>query len=131
MLLLLLILGPSGLRRRGVPSTAINAFCREIGITRNDNMVHMHKLEHHIRSELDVSAPRALAVLRPLRVVISNLPEHHYEEVEAKTFPGRSEETYKAPFTKVSRVFFTLHPPLTVIVFFTPNKCPKLALSAF
>lgn len=57
----------AGLRRRGATATAINAFCREIGITRNENYVPMHKLEHHIRADLDVVAPRALAVLRPLK----------------------------------------------------------------
>lgn len=59
---------PPGLRRRGVPPLAINNFCREIGITRNENIIPMHKLEHHIRAELDASSPRALAVLRPLKV---------------------------------------------------------------
>lgn len=93
----------AGLRRRGATPASINAFCREIGITRNDNIVHMHKLEHHIRTALDASAPRALAVLRPLKVVITNLPDGHFEEVEAKVFPGRSEDGYKVPFTKVRR----------------------------
>lgn len=58
----------SGLRRRGATSTSINNFCREIGITRNENYVPTHKLEHHIRTDLDLVAPRALAVLRPLKV---------------------------------------------------------------
>ena len=58
----------AGLRRRGVPAPAINAFCREQGITRNENTMPMHKLDHHVRLHLDLTAPRALAVLRPLKV---------------------------------------------------------------
>ena len=59
---------PAGLRRRGATPTAINNFCREIGITRNENVIPMHKLEHHMRTDLDVTSPRTLAVLRPLKV---------------------------------------------------------------
>lgn len=91
----------SGLRRRGVTATAINTFCKEIGISRSEGEIHPHKLEHHIRADLDASSARSLAVLRPLRVVITNLPDDHMEEVEAKCFPGRSEEGYKVPFSRV------------------------------
>ncbi|KAL4447374.1 hypothetical protein ABPG77_007407 [Micractinium sp. CCAP 211/92] len=91
----------AGLRRRGVTPQAINNFCREIGVTRSEGEVHLHKLDHHIRADLDATSRRALGVLRPLRVVITNLPDSHYEEVEAKYFPGRSEDGYKVPFTKV------------------------------
>lgn len=58
----------AGLRRRGVSPTAINNFCREVGITRNENVIPMHRLEHYIRQDLDANSPRALAVLRPLKV---------------------------------------------------------------
>lgn len=58
----------AGLRRRGVPPAAINAFCREIGITRNANVIPLHRLEHHVRTHLDATSARTLAVLRPLRV---------------------------------------------------------------
>jgi len=54
-----------------------------------------------VRADLDATSPRALAVLRPLKVIVTNLPESHFEEVDAKVFPGRSEETYKVPFTRV------------------------------
>lgn len=91
----------AGLRRRGVTAAAINNFCKEIGVTRSEGEVHPHRLEHHIRADLDAGSPRVLGVLRPLRVVITNLPEGHYEEVEAKVFPGRSEEGYSVPFTRV------------------------------
>ncbi|KAL6761426.1 tRNA synthetases class I, catalytic domain-containing protein [Haematococcus lacustris] len=91
----------SGLRRRGVTAAAINSFCREIGISRTENIIHMHKLEHLIRADLDATSPRVLAVLRPLKVVITNLEESHYEEVDAKLFPGRTDDIYKVPFTRV------------------------------
>lgn len=74
---------------------------REIGITRNDNIIPTHKLEHHIRADLDASSSRALAVLRPLRCVITNLPDDHVELVEGKRFPGRDDSAYKMPFSKV------------------------------
>ena len=91
----------SGLRRRGVSPASINAFCREIGITRNDNTIPMHKLEHHIRLDLEANSPRALAVLRPLKVIITNLPVDHLETRQAKRFPGKSDETYSMPLTRV------------------------------
>ena len=80
---------------------AINNFIRDIGITRNAGSVHLHLLDHHVRSDLDATAPRQLAVLRPLRVVIENFPEDRVEEVQAKVFPGRSKETYGVPFSRV------------------------------
>lgn len=91
----------AGLRRRGVRPAAINSFIREIGITRNANLIHMHKLEYHIRQEMDANVPRVLCVLRPLKVVLVNLAADHQEEVQAKLFPGRDETTYSVPFTRV------------------------------
>lgn len=57
-------------------------------MTRSEGEVHLHKLDHHIRAELDATSRRSLAVLRPLRLVIANLPDAHYQEVEAKVGPG-------------------------------------------
>ncbi|KAL4532442.1 hypothetical protein Ndes2437B_g02847 [Nannochloris sp. 'desiccata'] len=68
----------SGLRRRGVSASAINAFCRDIGITRSEGEVHPHRLEHFVRADLDANSPRALGVLRPLRVVISKSPRFSF-----------------------------------------------------
>ncbi len=65
-------------------SQAILDFCREIGITRSDGEAHLHLLEHHIRADLDAHSPRALAVLRPLRLVLTNLPADHFQEFPAK-----------------------------------------------
>jgi hypothetical protein len=66
------------------PLQSINNFCLELGVTRSEGEVHLHKLDHHIRADLDAGSRRALGVLRPLRLVITNLPEGHFEEVEAK-----------------------------------------------
>ena len=63
---------------------AINNFCRELGITRTDADIPLHKLEHHVRADLEASSPRALAVLRPLLVVLTNLPPEHSTHVEAR-----------------------------------------------
>lgn len=92
----------AGLRRRGVAPASINAFCREIGITRNANVIPYHKLEHHVRLHLDVNSPRTLAVLRPLKVVLTNVPEQHSSTVQGATLPGRLEsQAYDLPFSRV------------------------------
>ena len=54
---------------------AINSFCRELSATRSDTLIGLDRLEHHIRGELDTAAPRALAVLHPLKVVLEDLTE--------------------------------------------------------
>jgi glutaminyl-tRNA synthetase len=59
----------AGMRRRGMSPEGINTLCQELGITRNENAVHLHNLYHHIRRHLDETSPRALAVLRPLKLV--------------------------------------------------------------
>ena len=62
----------------------INNFCREIGITRTGGELPLHILDFHVRADLHLTSPRTLAVLRPLKLVIINLPEDHYEMVDAK-----------------------------------------------
>ena len=62
----------------------INNFCRELGITRNDGTVHLHKLAFHVRAALDPVSPRCLAVLQPLRLTLINLPASHLEHVTGK-----------------------------------------------
>lgn len=64
-----------GMRRRGYTPSALNRFCSAIGISRANNVIGMHVLEHWVRSELDMTAKRVLAVLRPLKVVIKNFKE--------------------------------------------------------
>ncbi len=63
---------------------AIKSLCRELGITRNDAEVPLHRLDHHIRADLDSTSERVLAVLRPLKLILTNLPEDYSSTVEAK-----------------------------------------------
>ncbi len=77
----------AGLRRRGVTSTAIRNFCDRIGVTRSDNSVEMGLLESTIREDLNIHAPRRMAVLRPLKLVIENYPEGRTEALEAANHP--------------------------------------------
>ncbi len=67
---------------------AINSFCKEIGVTRSEGEVHLHNLDHHIRADLDATSRRLLGVLRPLRLLITNLADSHFDEVEAKVNAG-------------------------------------------
>jgi glutaminyl-tRNA synthetase len=79
----------SGLRRRGVPPEAVRDFCDRIGVARADSMVDISLLEHCIREDLNLRAPRVMAVLRPLKVVITNYPEGQVEELEAPLHPEK------------------------------------------
>jgi glutaminyl-tRNA synthetase len=90
-----------GLRRRGYTPEAIRAFCEHIGVAKRDGMVEMALLEHFIREDLNRRAPRVMAVLRPLRVVIDNYPEGAEEELEAVNNPeDASAGTRKIPFSR-------------------------------
>ncbi len=77
----------AGLRRRGYTPASIRSFCNAIGVTRSDSTVEMGVLENAIRSDLDASAPRRMAVLRPLRLVISNYPEGQVEKLQGPNHP--------------------------------------------
>jgi glutaminyl-tRNA synthetase len=77
----------SGLRRRGFPPEAVRNFCDRIGVARRDSMVDVALLEHSVREYLNDRAPRVMAVLRPLKVVIENYPEGQEEELEALNHP--------------------------------------------
>ncbi len=63
---------------------AIKNLCQEIGITRSDGEIHLHKLDHHIRADLDATSPRALAVLEPLRLVLTNLAADYFHPFDAR-----------------------------------------------
>jgi glutaminyl-tRNA synthetase len=76
-----------GLRRRGYTPASIRAFCRKIGVTKFDGITDVALLEHCIREELNRTASRVMAVLRPLKVVITNYPEGQSEDVEAVNNP--------------------------------------------
>ncbi|MGE0750902.1 MAG: glutamine--tRNA ligase/YqeY domain fusion protein [Variibacter sp.] len=77
----------AGLRRRGVPPAAIRDFIRQIGVAKANSMVDVGMLEAAIRDFLNASAPRRMAVLRPLKVVIENYPEGQVEELQALNHP--------------------------------------------
>lgn len=65
----------AGLRRRGVPASAIREFCRRVGVTKQDNVVEMNLLDFCVRSELEHTAPRGMGVLQPLKVTLTNWTE--------------------------------------------------------
>nr|WP_035296850.1 glutamine--tRNA ligase/YqeY domain fusion protein [Brevibacillus thermoruber] len=77
----------AGLRRRGYTPEAIRAFAREIGVSRSNSVVDAKMLEHFIREDLKLKAPRTMAVLRPLKVVITNYPEGQVEMLDAENNP--------------------------------------------
>jgi len=90
----------SGLRRRGYTPGSIRDFCERIGVTRINSIVDMVVLENSIREELNKKAPRVMAVLRPLKVVIENYPEGQEEELEAVNNPEDPDMgTRKVPFS--------------------------------
>ncbi|ATG74461.1 glutamate--tRNA ligase [Zobellella denitrificans] len=91
----------SGLRRRGYTPASIREFCQRIGVTKQDNTVEMSMLEACIRDDLNENAPRAMAVLRPLRLVIENLAEDHLETLSAPNHPNKPEMgNRELPFTR-------------------------------
>jgi len=91
----------SGLRRRGYTPEAIRTFCERIGMAKRDSMVDVALLEYCIREDLNKRAPRVMAVLRPLRLVIDNYPEGQAEEMDALNNPeDPSLGTRKVPFSK-------------------------------
>jgi glutaminyl-tRNA synthetase len=77
----------AGLRRRGVPPAAIRDFVKRVGVAKANSVVDVAMLDFSIREILNQSAPRRMAVLRPLKVVIENYPEHVAEELEALNHP--------------------------------------------
>jgi len=92
----------TGMRRRGYSAEAIRKFCAGIGVAKNDNLIDISLLEHCVREDLNVQAPRVLCVLRPLRVVIDNYPENQVEEFECANHPQNPDMgTRKLPFSKV------------------------------
>lgn len=91
----------AGLRRRGFTSASIRDFCDRIGVTKSDNLVEMGVLENCIREDLNANAPRRMAVLNPLKIVIENFPETKLEELETANHPqDESFGTRKIPFTR-------------------------------
>ncbi len=79
----------AGMRRRGYPPAALREFCRRVGVTKKENLIEMAALENCIRENLDHAAPRRMAVVRPLKVVLTNYPEDQIEEMSARNHPNR------------------------------------------
>jgi glutaminyl-tRNA synthetase len=91
-----------GLRRRGYTPESIRDFCDRIGVAKKNSLVDMAQLEHAVREDLNQRAPRVMAVLRPLRVVLDNYPEDQVEELEAINNPeDPAAGARKVPFSRV------------------------------
>jgi len=92
----------SGLRRRGYTPESIRDFCERIGVAKKESTVDITLLEHCLREDLNQRAPRVMAVLRPLRLVIDNYPERKMEELDAVNNPEDSSMgSRKIPFSRV------------------------------
>jgi glutaminyl-tRNA synthetase len=92
----------AGIRRRGYTSEAVRDFCTRIGVAKKENVIDIALLEHTVREDLNRRALRALAVLRPLRLVIENYPEGRVEQLEAVNNPEDSSAgTRRIPFSRV------------------------------
>lgn len=92
----------SGFRRKGYTPESIRDFCNRIGVAKRDSVVDIALLEHCLREDLNKRAPRVMAVLRPLKVIIDNYPEGQTEELEAVNNPeDASMGTRKLPFSRV------------------------------
>lgn len=77
----------AGMRRRGFSAAAIRNFCESVGVARADSVVDFGMLEHALREDLDKTSPRAMCVLDPLPVVLTNLPEDHLENLDMANHP--------------------------------------------
>jgi len=105
----------SGMRRRGFTAAAIRTFCERIGVGKSDSVIDMSTLEDCVREDLDQVAPRAMGVLRPLKVTITNYPEGQSEEFTAPKHPKKPEMGSRTiPFDReiyVDRDDFMEDPP--------------------
>lgn len=92
----------AGIRRRGYTPAGMRAFCEEIGVTKFNGLTDLAVLENAIRQDLNKTAPRYMAVLKPLKVVLTNYPEGQVEELDAVNNPeDPTQGTRKVPFSKV------------------------------
>lgn len=105
----------SGMRRRGYPAQSIVNFCDTIGIAKRENIVDISVLEFHVREQLNKTANRVMAVLDPVKLVITNYPEGHTEELDAENNPeDPNGGTRKMPFSRevwIEREDFMEEPP--------------------
>jgi glutaminyl-tRNA synthetase len=92
----------SGIRRRGYTPEAIRNFCASIGVSKTTGSIELAMLEHFVREDLNKRAPRVMAVLRPLKVVIDNYPENQVDEMDAVNNPeDESAGSRKIPFSRL------------------------------
>jgi len=116
----------SGLRRKGYTPEAIRAFCREIGVARSNSVVDEQMLEHFIREDLKLKCPRTMAVLRPLKVVITNYPEGQTEWLEAENNTENPEMgSRRIPFSReiyIEQDDFMENPPSKYFRLFPGNE---------
>ncbi|QOY37308.1 glutamine--tRNA ligase/YqeY domain fusion protein [Anaerobacillus isosaccharinicus] len=116
----------SGLRRKGYTPEAIRQFCREIGVSRAFSTVDEQMLEHFIREDLKLKAPRTMAVLEPLKVVITNYPEGQVEWLDAEINPENEEMgSRKIPFSReiyIEQDDFMENPPNKYFRLFPGNE---------
>ena len=105
----------SGLRRRGYTPESIRDFCDRIGVAKSNSTVDVGLLEHCIREDLNSKAPRAMAVLNPLKIIIDNYPENQVEELSAENNPEKPEMgTRMIPFSRelfIEKEDFCENPP--------------------
>lgn len=105
----------SGLRRRGYTPEAIRDFCERIGVAKANSIVDLAMLEHCVREDLNLRAPRAMAVLKPLRVIIDNYPEDQVEMMNAEINPEQPElGKRQVPFCRelyIEQTDFMENPP--------------------
>ncbi len=116
----------SGLRRRGYTPKAIRDFCREIGVAKAQSVVDEQMLEHFIRQDLNEIAPRTMAILRPLKVVITNYPEGETEMLDAENHPWYpAMGIRKIPFSReiyIEQEDFMENPPKKYFRLFPGNE---------
>jgi len=116
----------AGLRRRGFTPEAIRTFAREIGVARNNSTVDSKMLEHFIREDLKLKAPRTMAVLNPLKVVITNYPEGQVEMLDAEINPENEEMGMRQiPFSReiyIEQDDFMEDPPKKYFRLFPGNE---------
>ena len=92
----------SGIRRRGYTPEAVRNFCAAIGVSKTNGTLELAMLEHFVREDLNKRAPRVMAVLRPLKIVIDNYPENQVDEVDAVNNPeDESAGKRKVPFSRI------------------------------
>ncbi|EGW38948.1 glutamine--tRNA ligase/YqeY domain fusion protein [Desulfosporosinus sp. OT] len=116
----------SGLRRKGYTPEAMRNFAREIGVAKADSVVDSKMLEHFIREDLKLKAPRTMAVLEPLKVIITNYPEGQIEMLEAEVNPENPEMgTRQIPFSReiyIEQEDFMENPPAKYHRLFPGNE---------